>query len=112
MTAPDRADNGSKPSSFSALPNYPTNPFRLSEIDPVACGECEEIRPDIKPYDVLHMVFLPYFSYCRCDTHFKCPGCMRRFLCRRILPALLFANVFSPVILIWWGLLFLRTFLR
>lgn len=109
MTEPDGPDNGSKPSSFAGLPAYPGNPFLISEI---ACQECEEIRPGVKCYQVLYFACMIFFVACRIDTHVKCPSCMRRFLFRRILPALVFANFLSPIIFIWWSILFFRSFFR
>ncbi|HEY7330473.1 MAG TPA: hypothetical protein VH592_22725 [Gemmataceae bacterium] len=109
MIEPDRADSDLKPSSLSGLPVYPGNPFLISEI---ACQECEEIRPGVKSYEVIHFACMVFFTACRIDTHVKCPICMRDFLLRRILPALLFANILSPIILVWWSVLFLRTFFR
>ena len=109
MIEPNPHNSDSKPSSFSGLPAYPGNPFLISEI---ACQECEEIRPRVKSYEVLHFACILFFTACRIDTHVKCPKCMRGFLLRRILPALLFANILSPIILVWWGVLLLRTFSR
>jgi len=109
MIEPDRPASDSEASSFSRLPAYPGNPFLISEI---ACQECEEIRPGVKSYEVLHFACILFFTACRIDTHVKCPQCMRGFLLRCILPALLFANILSPIILVWWCVLFLRTFSR
>ena len=100
MTEPDHPDSGSNPSSFASLRAYPGNPFLISEI---VCQECEETRPNIKSHNVIHLVYLVVFAYWRWDTHVKCPSCMRSYLCRRFLPALLLANFASPIIVVWWG---------
>ncbi len=109
MTETDRHESEAKPSSLSGLSAYPSNPYQISEV---ACQECEAIRPGIKRYTVIHIFCLIFFAYWRLDIHLKCPRCMRRYLCRRILPALLLSNFASPIVLFWWGILFLRTFLR
>ena len=109
MTDEDRSSSNAKESSFAQLPNYPNNPFVISEI---ACQECEEVRPGTKCYPVLHMVCLFYGVYTRIDHHVKCPSCMRWFLVRRIPLSLLLANVVSPIVLVWWIVQFVRTFSR
>ena len=106
MAGPNRSDSETNESSFSQLPPYPNNPFVISEI---ICQECEEVRPGTKCYPVLHMVCLLYGMYTRIDHVVKCPSCMRWFLARRILLSLLLANLLSPVVLIWWTVLFIRT---
>jgi hypothetical protein len=106
MTDQDRSSSEAKESSFARLPNYPNNPFVISEI---ACQGCEDVRPGTKCYAILHMVCL-YYVYARIDHHVKCPSCMRWFLVKRIPLSLLLANVLSPIILVWWTVQFVRTF--
>ncbi len=109
MAGQDRSNSEANESSFSQLPTYPGNPFVISEI---ICQECEEVRPGTKCYPVLHVVCLLFGFYSRIDHVVKCPACMRRFIVRRILPSLLLANLGSPLVLIWWVVLFIRTFTR
>jgi hypothetical protein len=95
-------------SSFAGLTPYPGNPFLISEV---GCSECEQIRPGIKSYWVTYLIFVLVKVIPRIDPMVKCPACMRRFLLQRILLALLLANLFSPIVLLWWVVLFIRTFL-
>jgi hypothetical protein len=110
MTEANQADSGSNQSSFSGLTPYPSNPYRLP-LSEIVCGECEQARPNIRSYAVIHVIGLVFFAYWRWDTHVKCPRCMRRYLGRRFLLALLLANVFAPIVVIWWGVVYLRTHL-
>lgn len=94
-------------SSLSNLPDYPVNPFELSGVQ---CQECEQIRPRTRTYLVLHIIFLVIVTVWRADPMVKCPQCMRRYLCRRLPLALLLATILAPIVLLWWAVLFLRTF--
>jgi hypothetical protein len=58
------------------------------------------------------MLFLFAGSYTRIDHVVKCPACMRAYLCQRLPLSLLLANVLSPIVLVWWIILFFRTFSR
>ena len=107
MTGQDPSSSQPKESSFARLPNYPNNPFVISEI---ACQECEDVRSGTKCYPILHMVCLIYGVYTRIDHHVKCPSCMRWFLVKRIPLSLLLANIVSPIVLAWWIVQFVRTF--
>src|SRR5262245_60141548 len=100
-------EQGSSPgersgSLFSSLPAYPVE-------ERLVCDECEQPKPGTASYSVLHIIFLVFYIVFRIDGVFKCPRCMRAYLIQRLLLSLLLATVFAPLILVWWGVLFLRT---
>jgi hypothetical protein len=109
VTDQDHTNSRAAESSFARLPNYPINPFQISDA---LCQECERPRPHTRSYPVLHLVFLISGVYARIDHVVKCPACMRAYLCQRIFLSLLLANLLSPIVLIWWIVLFIRTFSR
>ena len=109
MTDQDRSSSEANKSSFARLPNYPVNPFQITDA---VCQECEWPQPRTRSYPVLHMVFLLAGSYARIDHMVKCPACMRAYLCQRLPLSLLLANLLSPIVLVWWIVLFFRTFSR
>jgi len=105
----DQSNTEANESTFARLPNYPTNPFQIADA---VCQECEQPRPRTRSYPVLHIVFLLYGVYTRIDHVVKCPACIRAYLCQRIFLSLLLANLASPIVLIWWIVLFIRTYSR
>jgi hypothetical protein len=101
---------GSDDSSFiSRLPSYPGELLIRSEV---VCGECGQPNPAAASYPVLHIIFLLVVIVWRVDWVLKWPGCMRAYLLQRLPLGLLLANVFSPVILVWWTFQFFRTLAR
>ena len=78
----------------------------------MVCNECEQAKPGTASYSVLHIIFLLLFVVWRVDVVFKCPGCMRAYLVQRLPLSLLMATVFSPIVLVWWAVLFIRTLAR
>ncbi len=109
MSNQERNSSDVSESSLSKLPNYPVNPFQITDA---ICQECELPRPRTRSYPVLHMVFLIAGSYARIDHVVKCPACMRSYLCQRLPLSLLLANILSPIVLVWWIVQFFRTFSR
>jgi hypothetical protein len=106
-----------KPSLFGSLPGYEETVARemgLPEgsrvVEVPVCGGCERPRPDVRTYSVPHIVFLLVFFYWRVDEVQKCPRCMRNHLLAGSPLALILANVLAPVVLIWWFVLWLRTY--
>lgn len=73
------------------------------------CGECECYDTRTKGYTVLHIVFVFFFIYWRADHMYKCRRCMRSYLFARLPLALIMANFLSPIVVVWWFVLFLRT---
>jgi hypothetical protein len=101
-------DEGGR-SLFSALPAFPVEGAEAAGATALVCNECEQPNRGTASYSVLHIVFLLFALAWRIDTVFKCPRCMRAYLLRRLPLALLLATIFAPMILVWWGVLFVRT---
>jgi hypothetical protein len=99
---------------YSGLPKFPgaeDNPFRLPGIggSEIACEWCERVVPNVETYHLLTIVFLGCVVWWRIDDVLKCPRCMRSHLASRFLLAALMANVLSPILAVWWGVLYLYT---
>jgi hypothetical protein len=94
-------------SLFSGLPSFPA-----AGTTELVCNECGQPNPGTASYSVLHIIFLLVVVVWRIDPVFKCPGCMRAYLLQRLPLGLLLATVFAPLVLVWWGVLFVRTFGR
>jgi hypothetical protein len=108
---PDRGsskDEGSR-SLFSALPSFPAEAVVAERIAATVCDECEQPKAGTGSYTVLHIIFLVLFVVWRFDSVFKCPRCMRAYLLQRLPLSLLLSTVFAPLIVVWWGVLFVRT---
>jgi hypothetical protein len=82
------------------------------EATAILCNDCERYHPETKAYTVLYIVFAVVIFSFRTAEVLKCPHCMRRFLVCQFPLAMLLANVFSPLLAIWWCGLFIRTFFR
>ncbi len=108
---PDRdSSQGEEHRSFiSALPSFPAEAVVADRMAATVCGECEQPKAGTASYTVLHIIFLVLFVVWRFDSVLKCPQCMRAYLLQRLPLSLLLSTVFAPVIVVWWGVLFLRT---
>jgi hypothetical protein len=108
---PDRSNSQHQTSGsfFSDLPSYSVKGDHTAGRPELVCGECEQPNPGTASYSVLHIIFLLFFIVWRIDPVFKCPRCMRAYLLQRLPLSLLLATIFAPFILVWWGILFLRT---
>lgn len=109
MADQDQSGPDASESLLSRLANYPVNPFQITDA---VCQECEQPRPRTRSYPVLHMVFLLAGGVARIDHVVKFPSCMRAYICQRLPLSLLLANILSPIVLVWWIVLFFRTFSR
>lgn len=74
------------------------------------CEECECLKPDVVGYTLPTMFLIP--RTLRFDHLVKCRQCMRRHILTRLWLAVLLAHVFSPVVFIWWVVVFVQTFYR
>jgi hypothetical protein len=106
---PSFASLPSYPGSYEGLPDYPGKLLTWTEVP---CGECGGYLAGTKSYSVLYVIFLCFFALFRVEPVMKCPGCMRRYLLVRLPLAVLLANLAAPLVLVWWAVLFLRTFIR
>jgi hypothetical protein len=103
---------------FDGLPSL--EKYYLDEdgkpIDPMLlygsfkCQECENLKPDVIGYTLPTMILLPRLM--RYDYLVKCRRCMRLHIARRLWLAILLAHIFSPLIVIWWAVVFVQTFYR
>jgi hypothetical protein len=93
---------------FSQLPKHPNAYSDLPTEIP--CPWCQKYAYDQRTYALLTLVFIGFWAYARADDVTLCPGCMRQALLQRTLINLLTANVISPVVILWHGILFVRTF--
>jgi hypothetical protein len=108
-----------KDSSFASLPNSPRSyeglpdyPVKLLTWTEIPCDECEGYLAGTKSYSVVYLIFLCSLPVFWVDRVLKCPGCMRRYLLIRLPLAVLLANLLAPFVLVWWAVLFVRTFIR
>ncbi len=115
MGSDERAE---KESAFQGLPGYNETIADITVFNPgllhteICCGECEEPRAGIRTYTVIYPAFLFVFVYVWRDEVLRCPRCMRAYLAFRFLPALLLANVLAPLVLVWWLVLLVRTYMK
>jgi hypothetical protein len=115
----ESSEGKEKESSFASLPSYPRSyeglpdyPVKLLTWTEIPCDECEGYLAGTKSYSVVYVISLCSFPLFRVDTVLKCPRCMRRYLLVRLPVAVLLANLFAPLTLVWWAILFVRTFIR
>ena len=74
------------------------------------CEECERLKPDVVGYTLPTMFFFPRAM--RFDHLVKCRRCMRWHILSRLWLAALLAHVFCPIIIGWWGVVFVQTLYR
>jgi hypothetical protein len=74
------------------------------------CKECETLKHDVVGYSLPTMFLFPHAT--RWDFLVKCRRCMRLHSASRLWLAVLLAHLFSPLILAWWGAVFVQTFYR
>ncbi|HEY8504494.1 MAG TPA: hypothetical protein VIL46_07920 [Gemmataceae bacterium] len=56
------------------------------------------------------MIILPVGVAWRVDDLMKCPRCMRRHILARLPLTVPLSHVFSPLLVLWWLFVFVRTF--
>lgn len=103
------SQGGEDHSLISALPSFPAEAVIAERMAASICDECEQPKAGTSSYTVLHIIFLVFFVVWRFDPVFKCPQCMRAYLLQRFPLSLLLATLFAPIVVVWWGVLFLRT---
>ena len=74
------------------------------------CDECEQLKSDVVGYTLPAMFLTPRAM--RFDYLVKCRRCMRMHILSRLWLVIILAHVFSPLIVIWWGFVFVQTFYR
>ena len=74
------------------------------------CQGCEVPSRWTRRYSLLTVIFLFVFAIWRVDTVMKCPHCMRQHILVRLPLAILLANVLSPLVILWWLVMYVRTF--
>ena len=115
MSADDLEKASGEPRStdpFARLPKYSEFvSLRLPGTE-ICCNECGRYRAGTKGYMLLYIAYFLLFGFIRTLRVVKCPACMRYYLVSRLPLALLMANLASPVILVWWTFLLIRTFLQ
>lgn len=103
-----------KPSKDSAsfLGGVSTWTPRPEAYEEYPCEGCLKPSRYTRPYTLSYLFFglLFYIGWSR--GYARCPRCMRRKIAWHLLPALLLANFLSPVVLLWWGGAFVKTFSR
>jgi hypothetical protein len=91
-------------SLFDDPPRYPGGP------DLFVCGDCGIASDSTRTYPLLTIIFLFLFMRLQVDHPMKCPACMRRHVLIRLPPGILLANLLCPLVIVWWMVIFLRTF--
>jgi hypothetical protein len=94
-------------SPFANLPRYGGG---AEVVHLYVCQECNVPSRYTRVYSVPTFIFLFFFIASRTETVMKCPGCMRLHLLIRLPLAVLLANLASSVMILWWLVLFVRTF--
>jgi len=74
------------------------------------CGECQVPSDYVRGYSLLTVVLLPFAIVWRVDWMMKCPRCMRRHIIVRLPLAILLSTLLSPLVVVWWLIVFGRTF--
>jgi hypothetical protein len=99
--------------SFVSPPGVDPKDFHLFERALYECNECETPSPYVRFYSLLTVVLLPFFVVIwRVDGVMKCRRCMRRHILQRLPLAILLSNVASPIVVVWWLVVFIKTFSR
>jgi hypothetical protein len=96
-------------SPFGGLPAWTPRPETYEEY---LCEGCLKPSRYTRLYSLHYLFFGLLFFTQWSKTYARCPGCMRRRIAWGLLPALLLANFLSPLVLVWWGGTFARTFSR
>src|SRR5947209_18571247 len=104
----DRMHEPKAEDNFAALPTYRSIALDIPTAGP--CPWCGRVTDNIKRYTLITLVFLLAFFIVRHDEVANCPSCMRKALLQRTLLNVLTANVFCPIVIVWHGILFVRTF--
>src|SRR5262249_8582550 len=76
------------------------------------CGACETFSSDVRSYALPTLVLLPIVGACRVDTVMKCPRCMRQHILSGLPLAVLLSHLASPLVVLWWSAVFIKTFFR
>ena len=96
-------------SIFDDLPKYRGG---APETHLYICNDCGIPSRSTRSYTLLTIIFLLFVGAWRRDTLMKCPRCMRLHILKRLPLAILLANLFSPIVVAWWLVVFLKTFGR
>ena len=101
------APKGEVRSLFDILPPYGGG---ADHVHLYVCQACGVPSRYTHLYSLPTLVFLVAFAAWRVETVMKCPGCMRRHILLRLPVAVLLANLGSPLIILWWLAVFVKTF--
>jgi hypothetical protein len=75
------------------------------------CEECGVPSPYVRNYSLPTVVLLPPVAvFWKVNGMMKCPRCMRRHILLRLPLAILASNLASPIVAIWWLIVFFKTF--
>jgi hypothetical protein len=104
------ADDTNPPAApFGGLPAWTPRPEVYEEY---LCESCRRPSRYTRLYRLSYLFFGLVFFLQWSRDHVRCPRCMRRRIAWGLLPALLLANFLSPVVVVWWGRTFVRTYSR
>ena len=110
----DQRESPSEPSPYEGLTSYDSflSSSRKGEVVHIyECGGCGIVSEHFRIYLLLTVVLLPFIIIIwRVDAMIKCPRCMRRHIMSRLPIIMLASNLASPIIVIWWLVVFFRTF--
>ncbi|SRR6266849_4559202 len=99
--------------SFLSPPGVDTKDVHLFECALYECDECEARSPHVRSYSLLTIVLLPFVgAYGRVDRMMKRRRCMRRHIMERLPLAILLSNLASPIVALWWLIVFFKTYFR
>ena len=110
----DQRESPSEPSPFAGLTSYDSflSSSRKGEVVHIyECGGCGSVSEHVRSYSLLTIILLPFiFVIWRVDHMMKCPRCMRRHIMSRLPLIILVSNLVCPIIVVWWLVVFFRTF--
>ena len=113
MTEANNSTESDRPTdaaqSFGGLPKWQNRPEVYEEYD---CQSCRQQHRYTRPYAVPMVLFGFVFWLRWTDNVFECPSCIRFRIWIRLIPSLLLANVTFPIMLVWLGILYARSYSR
>jgi hypothetical protein len=87
------------------------DPYRAAEPHRLPCPSCQQPTDSLKSSTMFSIfLFLWIGAWWKMKRVIACPGCLRRELVLSTLLNTLLANLLSPIVWLWHGFLFLRSF--
>jgi hypothetical protein len=110
----DSGDDAPEPGRWPlpSLGEYVSPDEDMGRVHLRFCGECDQESDRIRSYTLLYPYFAVVVFGWRRAMYLRCPKCMRRHILMHLPVAIVVANILCPIVLVWWGVVFLQTFFR